>query len=77
MPGLGDAMFLCPDEKHSRIDVRPDLLLHGVEAYAPNGVIGQPSLASAEKGRALLDALTSQFAARLEQLRAAPVGRSS
>lgn len=57
-----------------RADVRPDLLLHGVEVYAPNGVIGQPSLASAEKGGALLDALTGQFAARLEQLRAAQVG---
>ncbi|MEV4649011.1 creatininase family protein [Saccharopolyspora sp. NPDC049357] len=60
-----------------RADHRPDLLLHGVEAYAPNGVIGQPSLASAEKGRSLLDALTNQFAARLEQLRAAPIGHST
>ncbi|MFC7344979.1 creatininase family protein [Saccharopolyspora griseoalba] len=57
-----------------RADQRPDLLLHGLGHYAPEGTIGQPSLASADKGKRLLDALQDLFAERLEQLRAAPVG---
>ncbi|MEV5544191.1 hypothetical protein AB0L13_46115 [Saccharopolyspora shandongensis] len=39
-----------------RADERPDLLLHGLRAYTSTGVVGQPSLASAQKGAALLDA---------------------
>ncbi|SDX98539.1 hypothetical protein SAMN05216215_101855 [Saccharopolyspora shandongensis] len=47
----------------------PDLLLHGLRAYTSTGVVGQPSLASAQKGAALLDAFESQFARRLDELR--------
>ncbi|MEV5543723.1 creatininase family protein [Saccharopolyspora shandongensis] len=52
-----------------RADERPDLLLHGLRAYTSTGVVGQPSLASAQKGAALLDAFESQFARRLDELR--------
>lgn len=59
-----------------RADHRPDLLLRGLSAYAEHGTIGQPSLATADKGRALLDGLTELFAPRLDSLRAAPQDRS-
>ncbi|WP_340672165.1 creatininase family protein (plasmid) [Saccharopolyspora sp. ID03-671] len=58
-----------------RADHRPDLLIHGIGEYAPSGTIGQPSLASAPKGAALLDALVELFAPRLQSLRDAPVDR--
>ncbi len=43
-------------------DDRRDLLTVGMRAYTESGVIGKPSGASAEKGKALLDSLTGSFA---------------
>ncbi len=43
-------------------DDRRDLLTTGIRAYTPSGVIGKPSEASAEKGKAVLDSLTGGFA---------------
>jgi creatinine amidohydrolase len=43
-------------------DDRRDLLTTGMRAYTPSGVIGKPSEASAEKGKAVLDSLTGSFA---------------
>jgi creatinine amidohydrolase len=43
-------------------DDRRDLLTTGMRAYTPSGVIGKPSEASAEKGKAALDSLTGNFA---------------
>ena len=43
-------------------DDRRDLLTTGMRAYTPSGVIGRPSEASAEKGKAALDSLTGSFA---------------
>ena len=40
---------------------RPHLLTHGMRRYTESGIIGSPSLASAEKGAALLDALATRF----------------
>jgi creatinine amidohydrolase/Fe(II)-dependent formamide hydrolase-like protein len=40
---------------------RPHLLITGIRAYAPRGIIGRPSVASAAKGQAALDSLTSSF----------------
>ena len=40
---------------------RPHLLITGIRAYAPRGIIGRPSVASAVKGQAALDSLTSSF----------------
>jgi creatinine amidohydrolase len=37
-------------------------------AYAKTGVIGRPSLATADKGRALLDSLVKSFSAHLTAL---------
>jgi creatinine amidohydrolase len=48
---------------------RPHLLMLGMREYTATGVIGQPSLATAAKGRAVLDSLTASFAETLEILR--------
>lgn len=40
---------------------RPHLLVTGMRGYTESGVIGRPSLATAEKGRALLDSLARSF----------------
>jgi creatinine amidohydrolase len=40
---------------------RPHLLITGIQAYATKGIIGKPSVASAAKGQAALDSLTTSF----------------
>ncbi|MCA1672418.1 MAG: creatininase family protein [Actinobacteria bacterium] len=50
-------------------DERRNLLTVGVRAYSASGVIGRPSLATAEKGRRLLDAFSVQFKPHLALLR--------
>jgi len=47
---------------------RPHLLMLGVGGYSKTGIVGRPSLASAVKGRAVLEALTEEFAALQEHL---------
>ena len=42
-------------------DPRPHLLVTGMRGYTETGVIGRPSRASAEKGRAILESLTRSF----------------
>lgn len=49
-------------------DDRRDLLTAGMSAYTPNGVIGKPSRATAEKGKAVLVSLTGSFARVLDLL---------
>ncbi|GAA3078890.1 creatininase family protein [Streptosporangium carneum] len=53
-PGYQDADHIADDRRH--------LLTEGMRAYTDSGVIGRPSLATAEKDKAVLDALTSGFA---------------
>jgi creatinine amidohydrolase len=48
---------------------RPDLLTLGMRGYTPSGIIGRPSLGSAEKGAAVLDSLSRSFARLHELLR--------
>jgi creatinine amidohydrolase len=50
-------------------DDRRNLLITGMSEYTQSGVIGRPSLASAEKGKAVLASLTGSFASMLEILR--------
>jgi creatinine amidohydrolase len=52
-------------------DDRRHLLTTGMGEYTQNGVIGRPSLASAEKGKAVLASLVESFASVLEVLRRA------
>lgn len=49
---------------------RPHLLVRGLGAYTPTGVVGRPSLGTAEKGKAVLEALTADFAKTLRVLQA-------
>jgi len=49
-------------------DDRPDLLVTGMRGYTESGVIGSPSLATAEKGRAVLAHLIAAFADHLKIL---------
>jgi creatinine amidohydrolase len=42
-------------------DSRPHLLVTGMRDYTETGVIGRPSLASADKGHAVLDSLARSF----------------
>ncbi|MDH6137465.1 creatinine amidohydrolase [Kitasatospora sp. MAA4] len=44
---------------------RPHLLTLGMAGYTENGIIGRPSLATATKGKALLDSLSRSAAAHL------------
>lgn len=44
---------------------RPHLLTLGMSAYTRSGVIGRPSLGTAEKGKAALDSLAASFADHL------------
>ena len=47
---------------------RPHLLITGIRAYATKGIVGRPSVASAAKGQAALDSLTSSFSDVLKVL---------
>jgi creatinine amidohydrolase len=42
-------------------DPRPHLLVTGMRGYTETGVIGRPSLASADKGRAILESFARSF----------------
>jgi creatinine amidohydrolase len=52
--GYDSADWLADDRRH--------LLIKGLTAYTTSGVIGRPSLASAEKGKAVLASLVQSFA---------------
>ncbi|AYL39801.1 creatininase family protein [Streptomyces sp. PDY-4] len=53
-PGYETSDHIADDRRH--------LLTSGMSAYTDSGVIGRPSLASAEKGKKLLESLTDSFA---------------
>ncbi len=61
--GYQAADWVAEDRRH--------LLTTGMSEYTQSGVIGRPSLASAEKGKAVLASLTGSFASVLEVLRRA------
>ncbi|MER7772115.1 creatininase family protein [Kitasatospora sp. NPDC096140] len=48
---------------------RPHLLTLGMAGYTRNGIIGRPSLGTAEKGEALLESLSKSAAAHLSLIR--------
>ena len=49
-------------------DDRRHLLVTGMSEYTTSGVIGRPSLATAEKGKAVLASLTGSFGPALDIL---------
>ncbi|MEU0443065.1 MULTISPECIES: creatininase family protein [unclassified Streptomyces] len=59
-PGYESADHLADDRRH--------LLTAGMSAYTDSGVIGRPSLGSADKGKALLASLAEAFGATLALL---------
>jgi creatinine amidohydrolase len=59
-PGYETSDFVADDRRH--------LLSLGMSAYTDSGVIGRPSLGSAEKGKELLASLSDSFAACLSVL---------
>ncbi|WP_336621059.1 creatininase family protein [Streptomyces sp. DH24] len=69
-PGYETSDFVADDRRH--------LLTLGMSAYTDSGVIGRPSLGSAEKGRKLLASLADSFGAYFSLLTssgdAAPAG---
>ena len=52
-----------------KADERPDLLMRGMRGYTKSGIIGWPSLATAEKCAALVRELVAAIDPRLAQLR--------
>ncbi|MFD0900568.1 creatininase family protein [Actinomadura sediminis] len=67
--GYQSADHLADDRRH--------LLTTGMQAYTENGVIGRPSLGTAEKGKAVLDSLVRNFAAVLRLLDEPPDAANS
>lgn len=64
--GHEKADFIADDRRH--------LLTVGMSAYTESGVIGRPSLGSAEKGRELLTSLTASFEPYFSLLTSASAG---
>jgi mycofactocin system creatininase family protein len=58
------------------VELMPRLRSDGVRAVSPNGVLGDPSGASAEEGRSLLDAAIADLRAFVGQIRTASVRKS-
>ncbi|WP_330460775.1 creatininase family protein [Streptomyces sp. NBC_00820] len=65
-PGYESADFTADDRRH--------LLTTGMSAYTESGVIGRPSLGSAEKGKELLASLTEAFGPYFRLLTSEPAG---
>ncbi|MFD7693947.1 MULTISPECIES: creatininase family protein [unclassified Streptomyces] len=62
-PGYETSDFVADDRRH--------LLTLGMSAYTDSGVIGRPSLGSAEKGKRLLESLADSFGAYMSLLTSA------
>lgn len=67
LPDVVRASFQQAD--HDAPD-RPHLLSLGMRAYTVNGTIGRPSLATAEKGKAVLESLVAGAVSYIEHLSA-------
>jgi creatinine amidohydrolase len=51
----------------------PHFLTTGLQAYTTSGIVGRPSLASADKGAKVLAELTARAAVHIDLLRSEPV----
>lgn len=65
MPELVRPTFVQND--HDALK-RPHLLITGMRGYTSNGIIGKPSAATAEKGKAALESLVETFSTTLNML---------
>jgi creatinine amidohydrolase len=59
---------ICAGTEDHLAHTRTHLLITGMRAYTDSGVIGRPSLATPEKGEAVLASLTASFADHLQLL---------
>ncbi|MER5516873.1 mycofactocin biosynthesis peptidyl-dipeptidase MftE [Streptomyces sp. NPDC002763] len=64
-----------PGDTRPIAQLMPELTAHGVRAVAPNGVLGDPTGATAQEGGALLRALADSAARRIRAWRPDPRGR--
>jgi len=69
-------LHACPELAREGFDtmdheasMRPQLLVLGMKGYTETGIIGHPSLGTAEKGKAVLDSLTRAAKHHLHTLR--------
>jgi creatinine amidohydrolase len=69
LPDLVHSSYTTADHDASS---RPHLLTLGMRGYTTSGVIGRPSLATTEKGKAILETLVSLAASHLDLLHTAP-----
>lgn len=65
MPELVRPMYAQNDHAATS---RPHLLVKGMRGYTDNGIIGKPSLATANKGKLALDSLAETFTLTLDAL---------
>jgi creatinine amidohydrolase len=66
----------APGEVRPLAELMPVLLARGVREVSPNGVLGDPSGASAAEGERLLGALVAGLNQTLDRLLAGQTGRS-
>lgn len=66
-PWSVDLAKIAPGNTAPLHKLLPTLMKHGVAAVSPNGVLGDPTGASAAEGRRVLDALVADTLARMRQ----------
>ncbi|MFZ3565626.1 mycofactocin biosynthesis peptidyl-dipeptidase MftE [Streptomyces sp. BH097] len=65
----------APGDTRPLPELLPRLIAHGVRGVSPNGVLGDPTGATAEEGRELVEAMVSSAARLVTTGRADPRGR--
>ena len=69
--------LMSPGATEPVAELMPRLRADGVRAVSPNGVLGDPTTSSAERGRELFERLVSTLVAELVSLDVGPNGRLS
>ncbi|WP_436791603.1 mycofactocin biosynthesis peptidyl-dipeptidase MftE [Yinghuangia sp. YIM S10712] len=65
----------APGERRPIAAIMPELRAHGVRFVAPNGVLGDPTGATSEDGRRILDAMVSDVVRRINGWQVGAHGR--
>ena len=68
-PALVDLRLAAPGELRPLEDIAPELRRQGVGAVSPSGVLGDPTGATLGDGRDLLDKLTNDLVAAVDDAR--------
>lgn len=64
-PARVDMDSVEPGRREPLTELLPELMAHGVRTLSPNGVLGDPTTATAERGGALLESMVDQVVGRL------------